>query len=316
MNYIVLDLEWNQPFSNKTAIKSPVFLKGEIVQIGAVKLDDSFKVIDTFKMFIRPQYYTKMHFAVAKLTNIKSKDLLDGADFSIAMVRFMRWCGDEYVYLTWGYDDIPMLKDNMKLHGFDPELIPHFYNVQTIYDNQILKEHRQCSLSAALESFGETIENAHDALADAYGTAVVCKHLNMSEGISKYSDTELNPNKYEKFPSIIAARKDPTITSVTCPNCSSKINCTDWVVIKTDNQLSKAECKCGKTYLVRYRFRKNQDKTFRVGKAVYPFDEDNKKLYDEKKEENKDKTKHFNHVMKNPIRRLRNAKNKKRIEKL
>ena len=45
MNYIVLDLEWNQPFSNKTAIKSPVFLKGEIVQIGAVKLDDSFKAV-------------------------------------------------------------------------------------------------------------------------------------------------------------------------------------------------------------------------------------------------------------------------------
>jgi inhibitor of KinA sporulation pathway (predicted exonuclease) len=273
-------------------------------------------VCGSYSVIIRPKYFRHMHRQVEKLTGISQAMVDGGMPLPEAVAGFRRFCGEDFAFLTWGPDDIPMLKDNMKLHGFDPELIPHFYNVQTIYDNQILKEHRQCSLSAALESFGETIENAHDALADAYGTAVVCKHLNMSEGISKYSDTELNPNKYEKFPSIIAARKDPTITSVTCPNCSSKINCTDWVVIKTDNQLSKAECKCGKTYLVRYRFRKNQDKTFRVGKAVYPFDEDNKKLYDEKKEENKDKTKHFNHVMKNPIRRLRNAKNKKRIEKL
>lgn len=306
MNYIVLDLEWNQPFSNKTAIKQPVFLKGEIVQIGAVKLNDNFNVVDTFKILIRPQYYTKMHFAVAKLTNIKSKDLLNGADFSTAMVRFMRWCGDEYVYLTWGYDDIPMLKDNMKLHGFDPDLIPHFYNVQTIYDSQILKEHRQCSLSSALEGFGETIENAHDALSDAYGTAIVCKYLDMADGIKKYSDTELNPNKYEKFPSIIDARRDVNITSVTCPCCSERVACKDWVVIKTDNQLSKAECECGKTYLVRFKFRKNTDKTYRVGKAVYPFDEENRKLYEDKREENKDKTKHFNRMMKGiPFRRKR-----------
>ena len=36
-----------------------------------------------------------------------------------------------------------------------------------------------------------------------------------------------------------------------------------------------------------------------------PFDKENKELYETKKEENKDKTKHFNHVMKNPIRRRR-----------
>jgi inhibitor of KinA sporulation pathway (predicted exonuclease) len=313
MNYIVLDLEWNQPFSNKTAIKSPLFLRGEIVQIGAVKLDDGFNVVDTFKILIRPQYYTKMHFAVAKLTNIKSKDLMDGADFITAMVRFTRWCGREYVFLTWGYDDIPMLKDNMKLHGMDPDSIPHFYNVQTIFDNQILKEHRQCSLSSALESFGETIENAHDALADAYGTAVVCKHLNMSEGIEKYSDNELNPNKYEKFPSIIDARKNADITSVTCPSCSERIKCCDWVVIKTDNQLSKAYCECGKTYLVRFRFRKNSDKSYRVGKALYPFDEENQKLYEEKKEENAQKTKHFNSMMKHPIMRRKRKKQKEKV---
>ena len=313
MNYIVLDLEWNQPFSSKTAIRTPVFLKGEIVQIGAVKLNERFDIIDKFKLMIRPQFYTKIHFAVAKLTKLSNNDLKDGVDFSTAMVRFSRWCGEEYVFLTWGYDDIPMLKDNMKIHGLDPDSIPHFYNVQTIYDNQVLKEHRQCSLSSALERLGEEMENAHDAFSDAYGTALVCKHLDMSSGIDKYSDTELNPNKFDKFPSIIDARKNKKITSVTCPSCSKTVECKEWVVIKTDNQLSKAYCECGKTYLVRFRFRKNSDKSYRVGKALYPFDEDNEKLYYEKKEENAQKTKHFNSMMKHPMMRRRRRKQKEKV---
>ena len=36
MNYIVLDMEWNQPFNMKSMIKKPLMLHGEIVQIGAV----------------------------------------------------------------------------------------------------------------------------------------------------------------------------------------------------------------------------------------------------------------------------------------
>jgi len=38
MEYIVLDLEWNQPYDASMAIKEPVHLSGEIIQIGAVKI--------------------------------------------------------------------------------------------------------------------------------------------------------------------------------------------------------------------------------------------------------------------------------------
>jgi inhibitor of KinA sporulation pathway (predicted exonuclease) len=298
MNYIVLDLEWNQPFSSKNAIKTPVFLKGEIVQIGAVKLNENFDPIGTFKVTVCPRFYTKMHYAVAKLTHITNKDLKSGMRFVEAMRQFEIWCGSEYVYLTWGYDDIPMLKDNMKVNGMSVESVPHFYNVQTIFDDQILKEHRQCSLSFALEKLGETIENAHDAFSDAYGTAIVCKHLDMARGIEKYSEIELNPNKYEKYPSVIAARSDKKVTTVSCPNCSSDVECVGWVVMKTESQMALASCRCGGKYLVRYRFRKNPDKTVRVGKAVYPLDDVNREMYELKKVECFGKTRHFNYTMK------------------
>ena len=60
MNYIILDMEWNQPFYKERALLKPVYLRGEIVQIGAVKLDEKFQFVDSFKLSIRPRFYKKM----------------------------------------------------------------------------------------------------------------------------------------------------------------------------------------------------------------------------------------------------------------
>ena len=75
MNYIVLDLEWNQPSSPRVMVKSPVSLKGEIIQIGAVKLDENLEIIDTFKIMVKPKYYRTMHKKVSRLTSITDDDL-------------------------------------------------------------------------------------------------------------------------------------------------------------------------------------------------------------------------------------------------
>ena len=75
MNYIVLDLEWNQPVSAKSMVRTPVSLYGEIIQIGAVKLDENYHILDTFKIMVAPKHYRKMHKKVTKLTKITTKDL-------------------------------------------------------------------------------------------------------------------------------------------------------------------------------------------------------------------------------------------------
>lgn len=48
MNYIVLDMEWNYPLTRKKQVRDPFFLRGEIIQIGAVKLDAQLEVCDSF----------------------------------------------------------------------------------------------------------------------------------------------------------------------------------------------------------------------------------------------------------------------------
>lgn len=57
MKYVIFDLEWNQPADYAATIQEPVYLTGEIVEIGAVKLDENFSPIDELRIFVKPQYY-------------------------------------------------------------------------------------------------------------------------------------------------------------------------------------------------------------------------------------------------------------------
>ena len=56
---IVLDLEWNQPFSMRSMITTPVRLHGEIIQIGAVKLNEQLEIVVTFKVMVKPIHASK-----------------------------------------------------------------------------------------------------------------------------------------------------------------------------------------------------------------------------------------------------------------
>ena len=60
MNYIVMDLEWNQAISQKFVKTKPVYLSGEIIEIGAVKVDEEFNIIDSYKQYVKPNFYKKI----------------------------------------------------------------------------------------------------------------------------------------------------------------------------------------------------------------------------------------------------------------
>ena len=122
MQYIVLDMEWNQPWPGTYAAKRtlPVKIRGEIIQIGAVRVTDRQIVGDEFQVLIRPKVYRKLNKKVSSLTGIKDAQLAEfGVPFPEAIEQFRNWCGDDCVFLTWGFDDIGILKENMALHGLD-----------------------------------------------------------------------------------------------------------------------------------------------------------------------------------------------------
>ena len=120
MNYIVMDMEWNQPWPGSPSSKKvlPVQIRGEIIQIGAVRVTEEQQVADEFQIMIRPKYYRHLNRRVSKLTGIKENRLREeGVPFPEAMERFIQWCGENIVFLTWGFVDIGILREDLRLYG-------------------------------------------------------------------------------------------------------------------------------------------------------------------------------------------------------
>ncbi len=92
MQYVVLDLEWNQAMSSKSPIynRLPIHLRGEIIQIGAVKLNEDMTPGQEFQIDVKPVYFRKMHYKVKKLTGIDSERLSDACGFKEAMKKVPR----------------------------------------------------------------------------------------------------------------------------------------------------------------------------------------------------------------------------------
>ena len=88
MTEIVLDLEWNGSYSKKA---HGYF--NEIIEIGAVRVEDGARIADTFHAVIRPVYSKKLTEFVTNLTSITESDLEDGTTFPKAVDRLCRWIG-------------------------------------------------------------------------------------------------------------------------------------------------------------------------------------------------------------------------------
>ena len=180
MTPIIIDLEWNQPLKGRTPVEG---LPDEIVQIGAAKIDLKAKVLDTFSQIIKPVYYTKLNRDVSDLTLLRNEDLERGLPFREVMDAFRAWCGSSFVFLSWSATDAYVLKRNCEKFGYGTEWMPPVYDAQLIFDDYEMGEGRSWPLNYALFHFQERPDGAHDALADVLSTALVLKHLNLSEAL-------------------------------------------------------------------------------------------------------------------------------------
>ena len=104
MNYIILDLEWNQSAKGKNYENKKIPF--EIIQIGAVKLNEKGEIQDTFNCVVRPTVYKKLHSAVKEVVALTDQELKEGVSFQEAFMHLMQFCEDEYIFCTWGSQDL------------------------------------------------------------------------------------------------------------------------------------------------------------------------------------------------------------------
>ena len=75
MNYIVFDLEWNQAADLRTRRANSLLF--EIIEIGAVKLNEKKEQIDDFHELIKPQVFHTMNQVTGDLIHLKMEQLED-----------------------------------------------------------------------------------------------------------------------------------------------------------------------------------------------------------------------------------------------
>lgn len=229
MHYIILDLEWNNTYARR--IKG--FLN-EIIEIGAVMLDDKLKEIDEFSCFVNAQVGKKLRSNIKRLTNITNDDIRNGIVFTKAMSKFRDWIGsEENVVLTWGDSDIRVLIENFKyLNGIDTiPFLSNYVDVQK-YVQQILgiSSAQQLGLSPAAEELGinEDDFSHHRALDDSKLTAECFRKTFNKTSFAPYI-TACDESFYGKIafkPYAISSLNNPhvdkTLLNYTCEKCGSK----------------------------------------------------------------------------------------------
>ena len=241
MNYVVVDFEWNQSMGGRDAMRKRVPF--EIIEIGAVLLDEDLNEIDRFSQTVRPKIYRKLHRITKELTGITQEELDASDPFSYVLVDFMLWCGNDFTFCTWGNTDLIELQRNMKYYHLD-DLLPgpiKYYTVQKLFAELVMPQQRSAALETAIEYLGiPENENFHRAVNDAAYTAAVMRHLDMEAASRLFSvDYYQNPKSraqeihitYDKYYKFISkefsgreeALADREVRALRCYKCDNDV---------------------------------------------------------------------------------------------
>ncbi len=321
MQYIVLDMEWNQAWPGSSAARKGLPLHGEIIQIGAVRVLEDRTVADEFQILIQPHFFKKLNKKVSSLTGIKEARLKEeGVPFPEAMDRFRAWCGEDVVFLTWGFDDIMILRENLSIHNLPSDWVLRWYNAQMIFNAQTDGSSNQRALRTAMELLHiEPSRPAHDALGDAYHTALICARLDLERGVGEYGKAvKAHENGFHgaELPGCVArqvyhgfADKKEAMTKMAgeenlCPVCSQVMEAGKWISQPGRRYMNLSACPEHGKYLVRIRLQQEED-GLRVSKLLYEGGSEAAKAYE----------KAAANPAKRPRRHRRKAKKPEKTEK-
>ena len=187
MKYIVVDFEMN-PVSG-TFKEQRAICNNEIIQIGAVLLDEQYQEQDAFQTYVKPRFCSRVSRNIVKLTGITDDMLQYAPGFSEALRAFFEWClrcGDNVQIIQWSESDHSQISGEIMQKQYllseqEKSLMLGWYDFQKEYGDIIGSDHKT-SLSYAVMLAGEEFEGKrHDALHDARNTARIFRTVRIPE---------------------------------------------------------------------------------------------------------------------------------------
>lgn len=176
MNLIVYDLEatcWRG---------RPPKGYNEIIEIGALKINQFGEIISKFSQFVKPVLNPVLSSFCRKLTGISQENIDRAKTFEKVINDFQYWIDDneeDYLLISWGEQDVKYLVNDCKLHNLDFNWVSKSINAKNHY-KAFSGLNRPLGLVNALIYEGMEFEgDQHRAITDAF---------NLSKIVIKYID--------------------------------------------------------------------------------------------------------------------------------
>lgn len=156
MNYIILDLEatcWQD-----RSIKH----QSEIIEIGAVKINERKEVIGEFNAFVKPKLHPELSDFCTELTTIEQEDIDDANEFEVVITNFWDWIDldEEYLLCSWGFYDRSQFKKDCELNQMDTAWLKHHISLKHQYGS-IKNLKRPIGMGGALRNENIPLEGTH-----------------------------------------------------------------------------------------------------------------------------------------------------------
>ena len=156
MNYIILDLEatcWKDSSNNK---------QNEIIEIGALKIDQNGNTVSKFSEFIKPKLNPELSDFCKELTTIEQADIDSAEPYNIVIDRFKKWINikEEYILCSWGFYDKKQFAKDCELHGTDKNWLTNHISLKHQYAD-IKKLRKPVGMGNALKKEGLKLDGTH-----------------------------------------------------------------------------------------------------------------------------------------------------------
>lgn len=181
MKYAVVDLEMCQV--------PKLYRKGyryslETIQIGAVLMDETYNIVDSFMTYVKPEYGMIMT-SIQKLTGITKKDVADAPVMKEALQAFAEWLPEDVTLVAWSDSDQLQIQREREYKEitFDgiEKLDGEWIDCQKIF-SEIIRNPKQYNLVEAMNlSDIDYDEDIHDGLVDARNTALLFRKMQTEE---------------------------------------------------------------------------------------------------------------------------------------
>lgn len=156
--YIIFDLEatcWKKKNKPK-----------EIIEIGAVKLNEKLEIADTFSEFVKPTINLKLSEFCKTLTSIKQEDVDNAKTFDDAIEEFERWIltlSDDIKLISWGYYDKKQILGESSVKNYFGKIIKLLEkkHISLKHEFAKMRKEKPCGMKKALNKLNLPLEGTH-----------------------------------------------------------------------------------------------------------------------------------------------------------